>query len=199
MQWRSGSRIGRLAGDVSEGAPLGWSIVGIDPGTHTGVAWALVSVRQVKELGWKRALAACRSDQVRERWAMYEVAGSTEDRSVDQLLELLDRFRYFSSVASAGRISEISHIVTEDFILRERTMERSLLSPVRITEKLEYALHSSGSSSTLSRYSAADAKTIVTDERLKRWGLYDPKSKHARDALRQLIMKMRELSETIER
>lgn len=76
-------------------------------------------------------------------------------------------------------------IVIEDFIVdfRQITMDRSALSPVRITAAFSYACRDRLRHIFVQNRSYP--KTTCTDERLKNWGLYDSGSgPHARDAIR---------------
>lgn len=80
--------------------------------------------------------------------------------------------------------------VIEDFILRERSMARELLSPVRLTSALEWAIDESDLQISLDRQTPAEAKGTATDDRLKQWGLYSRAGgmQHARDADRHAIV-----------
>jgi hypothetical protein len=86
-----------------------------------------------------------------------------------------------------------SAIVIEDFILDMKRADKSrdLLSPVRLTSAFSYGLWRGDplmNSSGLDRIFVQDRvnpKTTCTDDRLRRWGLYDRHSgPHARDAMR---------------
>ena len=76
-------------------------------------------------------------------------------------------------------------ILIEDFVLRMMSPDRDLLSPVRITAKVEHMLWLRGM--TFFVQSASEAKTTATDVRLKNWGLYKPGEEHGRDATRHAI------------
>lgn len=84
-------------------------------------------------------------------------------------------------------------IVCEDFILRanRHEMSRELLSPVRITAMLEYELWRKRRKIWLQ--APSQAKTLVTDERLKGWGVYTREGglQHARDADRHALLFLR--------
>jgi len=82
-------------------------------------------------------------------------------------------------------------VVIEDFQLRQFRKDRDLLSPVRITAALEYCLWRKGRDAHFQE--PADAKRVCTDERLKRWQMYDPVGSmvHARDADRHAILFLR--------
>jgi hypothetical protein len=93
---------------------------------------------------------------------------------------------------SKGLVSSVTDIVIEDFILRERTSSRDLLSPVRLTAQLVLLAQQERKRMRL-HFSPPAGKSVVSDERLKRWGLYTTKP-HARDALRHLVLTLRTLS-----
>ncbi len=84
-------------------------------------------------------------------------------------------------------------VVIEDFILRKFLKGRELLSPVRITAALEYALMEAGHDN----FVIQDQGALVTanDERMKSWGLYQRAGGqvHARDADRHSITMLRKL------
>jgi hypothetical protein len=91
-----------------------------------------------------------------------------------------------------GRLLPAKSVIIEDFILRERTQSRSLLAPVRITAALTDRLYSKGYRGEVVLQSPSDAKSIVTDSRLKAWGLWHEGSPHIRDAWRHLVKYLRE-------
>lgn len=95
-----------------------------------------------------------------------------------------------------GRYLPASVVVIEDFILRERTQSRQLLAPVRVSARLEDRLHSHGYKGEIVYQTPSDAKSIVTDERLKAWGLWHSGSPHIRDAWRHLVKYLRDNRET---
>lgn len=98
----------------------------------------------------------------------------------------------------SDRSIEESDVVIEDFILRSAIKGRELLSPVRITAKLEYHLwrgfkDAAGGKRSMEAYkqSPNDAKGVVTDERLKLMTMYTPGPDHARDATRHAVLWLR--------
>lgn len=84
-------------------------------------------------------------------------------------------------------------VVIEDFILRSdrREKTRDLLSPVRITAKIESHLWTKGRKVLLQ--SPSQAKSAITDDRLRYWGFYNSKGGlvHARDADRHALLFLR--------
>lgn len=140
----------------------------IDPGGVTG--WALLSV-------WRVALESPKYRVLRNiaGWSVGEFYGS-EDSIVDQVMDLID-----------GWDGNLDGLGIEDFILRKFTMGRELLSPVRITSRIEDRMYTSGRSSLLlPKQQASLAFSTVDDDRLKRWGMYGPTAgkKDARAALK---------------
>ena len=84
-------------------------------------------------------------------------------------------------------------VVVEDFILRAERKEKSreLLSPVRLTAKLETYLWRDGRRMFLQQ--PAQAKTTISNERLKMWNCYTGTGaqEHARDADRHAMLFLR--------
>jgi hypothetical protein len=82
--------------------------------------------------------------------------------------------------------------VLEGFDLRESSMDANLLAPVRVNSILCDRLAMAESESRIFFQSASDAKNTVTDERLRRWLMYDRNSgAHARDADRHATLLLR--------
>jgi len=87
----------------------------------------------------------------------------------------------------------------EDFILQSSIKDRHLLAPVRLTASIEYALwrglkeHDGEvrKRTWAHKQSANDAKNVMTDERLKLWGMYTPGPDHIRDATRHSLLWLR--------
>lgn len=172
------------------GLDAGWQVVAVDPGTSTGVFWICLGRKELHSLDWRSAIrAAAKAGRLQS----VTVRAQDEQTSIDQVLSTAELWRKRGSDLSGHRAPQITDWVIEDFILRERTMARSLLSPVRITEGIERTLHMNGSTATITKYSAADAKTVISDERLRHWDLFGNGSKHERDAFRHLCLRIREL------
>lgn len=92
-----------------------------------------------------------------------------------------------------------SAIVIEDFILQRSESSRELLSPVRITSSFSFCIWEFSETSESNRFdrmflqNRSPVKTTCTDERLKRWKLYDRSSgPHARDATRHAFYFLRD-------
>lgn len=144
-------------------------------------------------------------------WAAGFLRGS-ENAQVDEMVSMA------SCLAGKGLIVGI-----ENFTLRKMSSDSELLSPVRIRAALQRDLwkgipdHGSGDSPfqdykatlvdgresivrehrmrrTLLQQNPADAKSVVTDERLKLWGMWTPGADHARDATRHALLYLSKLA-----
>jgi hypothetical protein len=78
----------------------------------------------------------------------------------------------------------------EDFILRKRLKSRALLSPVRMTSRLQ-ALNSFHWQFHELKQQPSLAKTATPDKMLKKYNLYTPGKPHANDAKRHAITLVR--------
>lgn len=150
------------------------TLVTVDPGGVTG--WSVTSVHPealcVPEV---RILSNVL------HWSHGQITGS-ENEQTAQLLGIIDSW--------PG-----CYVLIEDFILRTAISSREVLSPVRITAKLEYALWVVGKTS--SRQMPSEAKSVATDSRLKSWGFYQREGglEHARDADRHALTWLRKCKE----
>lgn len=151
-------------------------IIAIDPGQMTG--WSLLVLR--REIGARDCFSWNLDAILRKKvlWQHGEINGyGAEDEAVYRLAKLINQW-------------PTAAVVVEDFILRAERKEKSrnLLSPVRITAKLETYLWRQNRPMFLQQPS--QAKTTITDERLALWhckaddGLED----HARDADRHAVL-----------
>jgi len=174
----------------------------LDPGGTTG--WACV---EFEGQDVRRARVDNILKDRKTRWASGEIASvgprpnepSGGDRYADggevfaarQAVEKIEKFRP-------------SVLVIEDFILDmgRASGKRNLLSPVRLTSMIEYGLRISpveevrwlAAPGRLEFQSAANAKTVVTNSRLRQWGLWKVGEQHARDAIRHAVLYLRRLS-----
>lgn len=163
-------------------------VVGIDPGETTGLAAVRLSDGRTLDtrvsLG-ERYLGQLKVGENRAGgrggpWYLQEA------RLVRNLAGRL------VSLAHRWQVADCLHLAIEDFTLRERTMDRSLLSPVRLTSGLLALLEDCDDVNVVVHLnSAADAKSIVTDRVLKKLGLYVPGQQHARDAARHAVLALR--------
>jgi hypothetical protein len=84
-------------------------------------------------------------------------------------------------------------LVIESFSLRKMSRDRDLLSPVRVGERIAERVGpaADGMNVALAWQTPSEALGTVTDDRLRRWGLYRRGSPHARDALRHAVHLLR--------
>lgn len=170
------------------------SVFALDPGGTTG--WSILSVYADCLVDSDVSILA--SINFKQQG---EVSGA-EDNQTDEIMNILVAWPEAA-------------IVVERFQLRQMAVE---LSPVRITAKLEYALHTAIAGQEWGGDDGVDdlveagwvvddagqllprriwlqdpgmAKQAATNERLKDWGLYVPGSEHARDATRHAITFLR--------
>jgi hypothetical protein len=141
------------------------TVMAVDPGTGTGLAWATfrrgVGAVEAVKLSWAD-----------ENWAVGDtefVDCHDEDRGVERICEVL----WFV---------EPDVLVIEDFVLyppevvRGRggwSMDRAGLSPVRITAKIEWEIHRMlgvGGLEVVKQMPAV--RTVVNKDRMKRWGIW---------------------------
>jgi hypothetical protein len=160
-------------------ADNGWvTVVAIDPGGTTG--WSVMCVE---------ADALCDPDVSILKSIAHRASGQVdlgnEDAHAGELVELLAAW-------------PLAAVVIEDFQLRTFKMSRELLSPVRITAKVEYALFHGlqdcvPEGRRVFKQNPSLAKSTATDDRLKQWRLYirEGGMEHARDADRHAITFLR--------
>jgi hypothetical protein len=154
----------------------GWAtVVWVDPGGTTG--WGVMSVDPCALVGNHRPL-----HHSIEHWVCGDTKGN-EDQMASAMLELYAMW-------------EDAAIGIESFTVRKFLQHREFLSPVRIRAKIEYGLW------LAEKWDAADderevgrprrlftqdpslAKTKLTDERQREFGLWEPGADHKRDAIK---------------
>lgn len=174
------SDIGASIGEVFclGGAGLD-TVLAVDPGGTTG--WALFGFDpKVFVEGSDVRLLAPGSVRF---WTAGELTGP-ENGQVDALIGLLTAW-------------PDATVVVEDFLLRQFSMDRSLLAPVRITAALSWAMRGTGTAGasrgrgpgrTFILQQPSLAMSTVTDVRMKASGFWLPASgPHARDAVRHAL------------
>lgn len=176
-------------------------VVAFDPGDTTG--WS--SHAAPKDLlmggGTRTTLAAmrkamddegmCAGEHIGWRLGQFGVGeGLDEDQQTDRMINVV---RQAWGVWEVDEDRDTFFVMLEDFILRRNEMSRSLLTPVRLIAKFEYAFRRKGI--YVGRQSPGDAKNVVTDARLRSWNVYQASSGvHARDAQRHGILALRRWS-----
>ncbi len=111
----------------------------------------------------------------------------------DIAIEIMQKHE-LSATLSSGSVKQVTDLVVEDFILRERTKARNLLAPVRLTAAVVQEVLRSDKQIGLTLQSASDAKSVITDDRLRSLGLWQVGQVHARDACRHLALFLRKLT-----
>ncbi len=167
-------------------------VIAIDPGETTG--WSVWSVypEALSEPGEKIL------DNI-QMWTHGQVDCINRTEGIEAMENGAPGIEFIKEGEAIGvaelvgllRSWEGAAVVIEGFILRRSTMDDALLSPVRITAALSQWLWQQKRS--WFRQQPAFAKTTVTDERLRRWGLYQKAGSqvHARDADRHAITFLR--------
>ncbi len=150
-------------------------VIAIDPGEGTGIAVLAVPEESVYgreppgiAVVWNEEIAGPEKDQVKRLAAL--AGGGIGPRWGSYLPDP----RPFP-------------VVIEDFSLRIFTRGAELLSPVRITAMLDYALDGLAIKAQLFRQQAGDPQRIISDNMLKEWDLYAEGQKNARVAMKQAV------------
>lgn len=168
--------------------PLKATVIALDPGGTTG--WSVMRVHpeslsdpEVSILNniqyWTHGQTDCGS--TKGNLGKEEHRGISTTGEAAGVAELVGLVRHWPEAC----------VVIEDFIVRQYNMSRDFLSPVRITAALSQWLWQQKRGYFVQQ--PAYAKTTVTDERLKDWGLYRSEGglNHARDADRHAITFLR--------
>lgn len=179
------------------------TLVAIDPGGTTG--WAAVRMHREDVVGglllsasfWegRRDAASLFSGQVESLMSGVPSVHHGEQKAVARMQHIIQVIEEAgisaASALSDGSAACATHVVVEDFIVRQGTMDRSLLSPVRLTSMLFDRLQSSDRTYTFHLQSPSDAKSTISDSHLKSLGLYVRGQEHARDATRHMLTALR--------
>lgn len=180
-------------------------IFGLDPGITTGWSALKVPVGRLLAVGATRTLSRC-------RWAHGQILRSaiggtgslaqsaSDSAHVDQIFSHVQHvYENFVSTPAEddGWEGDIFVYVMEHFSLRMLSMDTNLLAPVRVEEKFLDRLWVKEITTPVFLQSPSDAKSVVTDERLKSWAMYDSHSgPHARDADRHNVLFLRRFSDS---
>lgn len=175
----------RAAGYGPDGAWV--ACVALDPGKTTGVAWLRVRAAVLRDMGWLSVLKA----RLGLGGATWE-AGTGEidcEDLVGGVGRLTDAIAGVARVGIARAPVRVV-VVVEDFSLyagRQHVGKDALWSP-RVAAGLQCLI--GRVTGLLWVWQMPSERTVITDERLKRWGVYVP-GDHARDALRHMIVWLR--------
>lgn len=179
----------------------------VDPGETTGYAWCLLGHKELmgdepfhemlprlaqETSGYQLSDSRCRWMQLN---CYPDENNGAENVWHQMIVSRHMTVRILERRPGGSPLDDWPEVVQfEDFKLRERTMNSSLLSPVRLTSKVEMLLHrdvTEFNTVWLDPQSASDAKSTATDERMRNWGLWQPGKPHATDALRHLLVSLR--------
>jgi hypothetical protein len=158
-------------------------IVGVDAGLTSGYVQGVVRLRgsiqtMVKRMHLRMATQVA---------ALAVNGGSQELGGALYIFDLIQEFRLELEAKDLGP----PVVVIEDFGLRgdKNSTDRALLSSARIASNLEALIWKSAEEGMEWLHmpwfiSPSVAKSTVTDDRLKRWGLWERGRPHSRDAWR---------------
>lgn len=174
------------------------TVVGLDPGGTTGFSIMKISYEHLVNPSmhiheyihtWYHGQVDCGS-----------MSGNAGDSATANGTDL-----GISETGEAAGVAILDHIirqqahwptavVIEDFIPQQFNQSRDFLSPVRITARLEQLLWELRAT-TSHRQQVSEAKSTCTDDRLKKWGLFEGghSDRHARDADRHALLFLRKL------
>jgi hypothetical protein len=154
-------------------------VVWADPGRMTGWSVHRVPIWDLMERGQVGSTAVT--------WSRLGQFGATSTSdAVDSYLGLCR-----AAWEKAGE-EDVVVIGCEGFTLMMNSKDHWLLEPVRFLSVLQDRLRET--EVRVEVQGATDAKTTITDNRLKTWGLYVPGSDHARDAQRHGLLYLRRFS-----
>lgn len=142
--------------------------VAFDPGGKTG--WSVFGVH-----GDAIEDPECRIIDNIEFWSCGEFFGP-ESEQAREMYELAEQW-------------PTAKLIMEDFVLRKFSSARELLSPVRVSARFEGRMDQAGDQRPIIRQQPSLAMTKMTDDRLKRLGLYNATvgKEHGRDAVRHAL------------
>lgn len=176
-------------------------VFALDPGETSGYACCAIYASEWNKLGTHKSLDAARLDDrvwsgqvptIRGEYRGEFVGHELGEALTAKRLAVLVR-QFASWATNNGFVDPIIEVVVEDFIIRERTKRRDLLSPVRITAGFATALEMNKDvvCQWETPQSPSNMKTSITDDRLKRMHLWQVGQPHARDALKHLVLHLR--------
>lgn len=168
-------------------------VVGYDPGVTTG--WAVLRLDFEKLISIGFAELAMASGGGRDpdllAWDTGSFTGG-ENGQADLMVGLL-RGVWADGEFSLGPDSDIIGVSSESFQLRMLSMDADLLAPVRMLAVFNYAARTVPIPRMT--HSPSDAKSVVTDTRLRALNLWTPGPEHPRDATRQAVLLARKMCE----
>jgi hypothetical protein len=183
--------------------PEKFSVMAVDPGGTTGVAQGLFNTKGGRLSMAALAGRAVRKDAIRVAQVVPAEdpgprAGAAHQAAI--LYRAWLDFNFKATVEMGVNVPD-THLVIEDFALRQRSVE---LDPVAVTHALlaylrgetgTWAAMSLTPSDRLHFQMPGEAMTYATNERLRLWGVYPLTigKEHARDATRHLLLRASKL------
>lgn len=167
----------------------------VDPGGTSGVSWGVFPVKGSTKGQVSRAChRGCTEVAMAEAKGLVPNAMSGEQAAAALIVDSFLAFR--EECDSAG---VPARLIIEDFFLYPKVLkgeggssQREGIAPARIASAMEAHLWNKleGMAWTVGvRYQmASEAKGYCTNDRLKRWGLWEVGKPHARDAARHLAL-----------
>ena len=180
-------RVAEKGGFEHSGRPL--RVVAIDPGVTTGVVWCTVDAWKLRDEGPAAALKG-------GQYSVGEYVAESGDWQQEQYVT--------NTLRTLVVAQNPLYVVFEDFIMApSRVGGRDVVAPVRMTALLMGALACSGKAGVgqsswkggFAFISPSSAKSVCTNDRLHRWGLWHVGSDHIVDAMRVLVTWMRGYAE----
>lgn len=170
----------------------GISIVGLDPGETTGFCWLCISHNEIKQVDGNLFRAASLAAD-NQRLILEQIKGSDEYDSAMDIQSWIQIAIGETKRKTHSALETVTEIVIEDFILRERSKKRDLLTPVRIIAMTGILLYNKQMIDRVTYQQPSAAKSVITNARLSVAGLYVPARPHAMDALRHCLLRLRVL------
>lgn len=167
-------------------------VLAFDPGETTGWSVWRAPIETLCTQGTPKTLARC-------KWALGQIRpadadlrrGEGDSATVDRMLEV-GRWSYEEFVHEDDEFV----LVREGFTLRMMSMDPNLLAPVRVNAIFKDRMRAAGNPYQMYEQQPGEAKRVVTDQRLRAWGVYRPGMEHARDAERHAILFLRRVAST---
>lgn len=171
------------------------TIVGVDPGGTTG--WSVLKVDYFRLIDqsipidnaiiqWRHGQIDCGANSGN---AATSATANDFGLGISETGEAAGVWLMENIIRQNAMFPGATAVVIEDFILRINNKGRDALSPVRITAALQQLLWE-GQYAEIFKQQPSEAKSALTDDRLKRRGFYDPSgaARHARDADRHALL-----------
>jgi hypothetical protein len=162
------------------------TVIALDPGETTG--WSLISVdpRALSDPAKHKVLSSIyehQHGQVDSYRGTGKIPNEGECLMADDLCQLIAAWPHAA-------------VIIEKFTIRINDRSHSFLSPVRLISKIEQHLWENNR--TYFSQQPNDAKTTITDVRLKDWGMYEKEGGqgHARDADRHAVLFVRKATQS---